>query len=516
MTRIVGVDLGVKSKSVSVVLNGSREVIKSLRFALSVEELERVEREALEGSEDGTRLLVVMEKTFPTCMMVSRYFLSGGHQVSYAKPDQVKQFRKALYPKAKTDEKDAYVMARLPDLDPKQLERCHEPSAELVVLKTLLSHRLSMVNELVQLKNQTLRLIDLTWPGLMTVLSDLDTNYARSLVRKLNPEAVSGLGEAELAGFLENNGPIKAKTLQWLPAKLLSVSRQATALLKLVDGAQIELQRARVLELLEQIERLELLIARQKTQLEKAYSEVPEGTHLESIPGIGRVTAATMLTYFGEPHRFASLRKAQGFAGLYPVVDASGLLDRKATTPSKAGPAILKRDLFLVADTFRKMDPQGARLYYEQMVHKGKHHKSALCVLANRMLIPRILRIIREQRPYEFRDFDGNTIDKKKARELAAQYQISEDVRRRLRNRKAAEPQNREPSPLVTSKLEASRYDDASRPRDPNKGLDERTTDQVAMLIFRTMEDMLSRGGNIEEIRLALRRGAADFFEKRP
>ena len=51
-----------------------------------------------------------------------------------------------------------------------------------------------------------------------------------------------------------------------------------------------------------------------------------------SIPGIAEKTAPTIFCYFGEPERFASTCKAQGFAGMFPETDATGLLDRKGTT----------------------------------------------------------------------------------------------------------------------------------------------------------------------------------------
>lgn len=108
----------------------------------------------LRGACKGTKLHVVMEKTFPTCEYVSGYFLARGYEVSYAKPDQVKEGRKFISRKVKTDGRDAYVMARLPYLDPRQLNRAHVAKPSLRELKTLVSQRLSMVKHLTFLKNQ--------------------------------------------------------------------------------------------------------------------------------------------------------------------------------------------------------------------------------------------------------------------------------------------------------------------------------------------------------------------------
>ena len=197
---------------------------------------------------------------------------------------------------------------------------------------------------------------------------------------------------------------------------------------------------------------------------------------------------------------------------MFPETDATGLSDRKGTHITKAGPALLRRDLFLAADHFRRHDPHGARLYHDLMVHGGKHHNSALCIIANRSLIPRILVVLREQRPYVLQDFEGNSITKTKARELAEQWKVTEEVRKRLRNRKTLAQERREASPYVTSEPKAPRNGRPSRPAHPNPATLSVTKDQLAMFVFQSLEQMLNAGGNVEKIRLQLKQEAANFF----
>jgi hypothetical protein len=49
---------------------------------------------------------------------------------------------------------------------------------------------------------------------------------------------------------------------------------------------------------------------------------------------------------------------------------------------SKAGSSLLRTTMVRAADTARKHDPQLARLYYVQMVERGKDHLGTLCVVA--------------------------------------------------------------------------------------------------------------------------------------
>lgn len=518
LSRVLGLDLGIRAPSVAVVADDRGNVIgKTLRFELDVNEMAVVEQAALSGAPEGTKLHVVMEKTYPTCEFVSAFFKSRGHKVSFAKTDQVKEFRKCYSRKVKTDERDAYVLARLPYLDPKQLERIHIASSPLRVLKMLVSQRISMVKQLVTLKNQLIAYANAVWPGVSQAFGDLDSAHSRSFLREQTPPKLLALEPQALAAFLKKEGQIKQCHAERLAGKLLPLAGRAAELHQLLPEQEIELNRTHTIELLEMVETFEERIRSKEQELDRAYLRCDPEQYLTSIPGIAEKTAPTIFSYFGEPERFPSTRKAQGFVGLFPETDASGTKDRKGTSITKQGPALLRRDLYLVADHFRRLDPQGARLYHDQMANKGKHHNSALCVLANRMLIPRILRVMREQRPYELRDFEGNAIDKRQARQLAEQFKVPEKVRQRLRSQKRQNTnESREgQSPQVTSEHKAPRNGTPSRQEDSSNNQLSLTRDQLGMLVFRTLDRLLNTGEDVEEIRLHLRQEAENFFQKR-
>jgi transposase len=520
------VDLGINAPCVAVGLDEQgMEVLEATRFELSLEELERVERGALRNAAPGTKLHVVMEKTFPSCDYVNGFFASRGHKVSYAKPDQVKEGRKFLSRKVKTDARDAMVMARLPMLDPRQLERGYQAKPALQQLKTLVSHRQSLVAQLTYLKNQIIRYANTVWPGLNQVFGSFDWSHARAFVRELEPKQVVELEEAGVAQFLLEKGRITTKRAGQLAAKLVPLAKRTLGLQSLVEASWLELHREHTIQLIAQVELLEKRIKAKEQDIELSYAKADPEQHLVSIPGIGANTAPTILAYLGEVERFATNRKAQGFVGLYPETDASGLSDRKGTSLSKAGPAPLRRDLFLVADAFRRCDPRGAQLYYDQMVNKGKHHISALCVVANRFVIPRIVAVLKAQRPYELRDLDGNAISKQDAKEIVAQFQVSEQVRRRLRSRKRpasnhssdADPEDKgmpgRPSPKITSELEAPRNGRAPRLENPTTEQVTVTKDQLANMLFH-VDSLLTSGGSVQEIRLQLIKQTTNFFNR--
>ena len=145
----------------------------------------------------------------------------------------------------------------------------------------------------------------------------------------------------------------------------------------------------------------------------------------------------------------------------------------------------------------------------------GRRHISG-CSLNTRS---RCLKIIdnyrREQRPYELQDLEGNSITKPEARALAEQWKVTEEVRKRLRNKKTLAQERWEAPPSVTSEPKAPRNGRPSQPADPNPERLSVTTDQLKMLVFKSLEQMLNSGGNVEEIRLQLKEEAANFFQER-
>ena len=146
--------------------------------------------------------------------------------------------------------------------------------------------------------------------------------------------------------------------------------------------------------------------------------------------------------------------------------------------------------------------------------------------MANRLVIPRIVAVLKAQRLYELRDLDGNAISKEEAKQLVAQFKVSEQVRRRLRSRKRpASNQSSEtdsadrempgrPSPKITSELEAPRNGRAPRLEDITSNRLSLTKDQLAMMVFRNVDRLLNSGGSLEDIKFELYKEATSFFKK--
>ena len=111
---------------------------------------------------------------------------------------------------------------------------------------------------------------------------------------------------------------------------------------------------------------------------------------------------------------------------------------------TKAGPPIMRRALFQAGEIGRRYDPQLAAVYYREMVSHGKNNKQAMgAVMSN--LGARVLKVMKDNRPYELRDIDGKLVTNKQAREIIlTRYQVSEVIRSERRRRNSKGNKSRE------------------------------------------------------------------------
>jgi transposase len=100
-------------------------------------------------------------------------------------------------------------------------------------------------------------------------------------------------------------------------------------------------------------------------------------TLLESIPGVGRQTATTILAELPAVDRLPSAQSAAAYCGLAPREFKSGTSVRRRTRLSKAGNARLRKALFLPTQTAVRFNPllQG---FLERLVDAGKPKMQAI------------------------------------------------------------------------------------------------------------------------------------------
>src|SRR6478752_2033487 len=131
----------------------------------------------------------------------------------------------------------------------------------------------------------------------------------------------------------------------------------------------------------------------------------------------------------GRPGRFPNGAAFKSYTGLAPRASETGDTDRKGQPMSKAGSSLLRTTLVRAADNARKQDPQLARIYYLQMVERGKDHLGALCVVAAN-LAERFWAVMTRSMPYVICDTDGRPVEPHEATAIITEHwTVPADVR---------------------------------------------------------------------------------------
>ncbi len=141
-------------------------------------------------------------------------------------------------------------------------------------------------------------------------------------------------------------------------------------------------------EACEEIRELERRCASVSKQLEALAPTMPAVAHLQSVPGIGPLTATAMVAFVGEIHRFPSARRFGSYLGLTPRVHATAQ-KRRLGHISKQGDEYLRwllihgaRSCLLAAKRVHNPSP----LYtWALQVEKRRGHNRAAVALANKI-----------------------------------------------------------------------------------------------------------------------------------
>ena len=440
----IGIDLSINGAHYCTVLDATGQVVQRFTFDSSSAGLQKLEQcvRALDPS-DGAPV-VIMEPTGLAWFLPCHYLRAEHPEVKVVriKTSKVAALRRYLKQDAKSDRLDSLTLAKMPLVDPETLYAVDLPPAAVQGLDRMTRQRARLVESLTGRKNRLQALVGGYLPGLMAVVGKpWESEFRAMLTVSLNPFTLAGQGTTALRKAVQGKRSREALSEVRLP-RLRTACKQLTQLYGSIiqagllteiffDDVRDELARElRLMDVEEQeVKELEAAIARR-------YQEIVPEDHLRTIKGLGAVTAPTILAAVGTPQRFHSQAAFRGWTGVVAHASQSADNDAKGLPMTKAGPRRVKLALYQAAEIARQWDPQLAKLYYDQMVHKGKPHYKAIGAVMSH-LASRIHAVLTEQRDYVLRDVGGREVSAREARTIIqTQYQVPAAIRAERRTSK--------------------------------------------------------------------------------
>lgn len=132
----------------------------------------------------------------------------------------------------------------------------------------------------------------------------------------------------------------------------------------------------------------------------KQYPEWQESLDLLlTIPGVGLITAAVLLTETQALSSFVESRQLTAYAGIAPADHSSGSSVHRPASISKIGDPRLRRAFYMASLSATYLEASPYREFYKRLLAKGKPKKLILIAVARKLMVL-CFRIIKSRKPY--------------------------------------------------------------------------------------------------------------------
>ncbi|MCP5042087.1 MAG: IS110 family transposase [bacterium] len=420
--------MALRSAHRAVVFEDAIPVGKAFRVPRTKAGFDELERRSV--ATPGQPCEVVMEPTGLAWLVVAAEMRRRGHKVFVPKGQKTAALRKFYKTFTKTDSIDAKAQALIRHVDPTGVHELLPPTPGETSLRLFIKQRARVVEECANSKNRLHGWLVLANPHLSEAFgSHMFSKIGRAFVRRyFDPFKATQYGKVRLEAFWKRNmhGRFNEKLFDAVfgacekTAELYAELRRAEALPFSYD----ELQQLFAMEL----DRLEFLDA-QVSDFDKTIARLyaaadPERLLEKQVPGCGAITAAAIEAYAGSVQRFDNIKAFAAFFGMVPRSKITGDKPCAGQRLTKGGPNLLKKYMFLAADTARRCDPELAATY-ARAVAAGKHHFVALVIVAHKLIrkIYALLKLRADAKDATYRlvDPDGATLTRQQARHHVAE-----------------------------------------------------------------------------------------------
>jgi len=296
-------------------------------------------------------------------------------------PSLTKAMKKAIgTAMPKTDHVDAYVIAERLKLG--NIRPLTDADLRFAPLARLTRFRMTMVDNLVIEKNRACQLLFLKYPEYTKVAGDRTfSKGSMALIDEFTAQELADKPMEELLKVLLANSNNRLADPEIFVQNLRAAARNSSRLsAKMQDSVSVTLSMtlANIRFFEQQIKKVDAVIAQE-------LKAIPQT--LQTIPGIGPVLAAGIISEIGDISRFDEETSLARYAGLTWTVNQSGSFRAQDTSLTKAGNHYLRYYLVEAANCLRVHNQEYKAFYDRKYAEVPKHqHKRALVLTARKFV----------------------------------------------------------------------------------------------------------------------------------
>ena len=341
---------------------------------------------SFENNQVGFNELLIHFKPYPKQEMIIGLEATGhygenlksfltlhGYSFMEINPFLVKKFSEAhSLRKTKTDKKDAQMISAF--MRTVDYKAYHHQSYHISALKSLTRLRFKLISIRTKHYNMMTKILDIIFPEFKPFMHE--TGYSDttlyilkhfsypSKIAKMNDDFYEAIHKLSMGKF---NYP-KFIKLKYLASSTIGITQ--------------EFQVSKLKLSIRYVEMLNKDISNTENKISALMSQYP--THFQTIKGIGVISAAVILSEYGEISLFSNPAAMLSYAGLDSSIKQSGTMSSTGKLV-KRGSKYLRSTLINVSMTVMIYNPV-FYAYYDKKKLEGKHHRVALVHIAKKLV----------------------------------------------------------------------------------------------------------------------------------
>ncbi|MDD4436583.1 MAG: IS110 family transposase [Tissierellia bacterium] len=388
----LGIDIGKNNHVASLIDEKGKIVFKAFSFSNTVDGGENLLSKLNNFIPSISDIEIGMEATGHYWLSIYSFLVEKGFVIHVVNPIQTDGWRKGTeIRKRKTDIIDSVLIAEL--IRYGDFLETSLADENTMSLRNLSRFRNYLIGSIGDLKRKTICVLDQVFPEYQSVFSDVFGQTSKEILLNF-----SSPGDFENISSDQLQKALSEITMKKFAAnkinQLSSMAKRSFGVTFCLDSFALQLKL-----LIEQINFIENQVKDIEQQISNLLDKI--NSTITTIPGIGKVTAATILGEIGDISRFSTPSKLVAYAGIDASVSQSGEYHSTNNKMSKRGSPYLRKALFSAALVASNCDPV-FKAYYQRKRAEGKHHLTAVGAVA-RKLCYTIHAILKNNCPYEVR-----------------------------------------------------------------------------------------------------------------
>ena len=386
---IIGIDIG-KNKHEATLIDEKGNIIgKSIKFENSTAGFNKLISSINNYNISNDKFVFSMEATGHYWLALFSKLVESDYNVQVINPIQTDDCRKFYIRETKNDSKDSFLIAQVTRFN--GYSKTTLPDEVMISLKELTRFRTFLVDDISDYKRKATVVLDKIFPEYTQIFSDTFGKTSKEILTKYPlPKDILNEDLESLAKVLSTSskgrlGYSKAEQLQNLAKESFCIKFATEALVMEIKS------------ILSTIEHLQNQVSKLDEKIAVLLRSL--GTTIETIPGIGPVLGAIIVSEIGDINRFSHASKLVAYAGIDPTVKQSGEFNATKNRMSKRGTPYLRRALWTASIVAAFNDPN-LHEYYLKKKNEGKHHGTIIGAIA-RKLIYRIFIVLKDNIPYQ-------------------------------------------------------------------------------------------------------------------